>query len=264
MDVLGGDDTGGLPPRSPCAGILRLCALILAIATTCLSAALPLQAQDSRRVLLLFSNESLLPAGRILTDSIQSTMNAGTEEHLEFFPEYLDFVRFSEPGHEARMVDFLRGKYESTRFDLIFAIGPEALSFTVMHRAELSWQAPVVFTGIREGSLRAAELPADVVGTTFQLDPVRTLDLALQLQPYTQHVVVVTGAAPFDKSWETTARASYRDYEKRLDFIYLSGLPMPDLLRQVAKLPKRSVVVYFDLFHGTAPAPDSTAATSQS
>ena len=214
----------------------------------CLSAALPLQAQESKRVLLLFSNESLLPAGQALTGSIQSTLNAGTEEHLEFFPEYLDFVRFSEPGHEARMVEYLRGKYGSIRFDLTFAIGPEALSFTVEHRAELSLQAPVVFTGIREGTLRTTALPADVVGTTFQLDPVRTLDLALQLQPDIQHVVVVTGAAPFDRKWEATARAGYQEYEKRLDFIYLSGLPMPELLRQVANLPERSVVVYFSVF----------------
>ena len=197
---------------------------------------------------MLFSNESLLPAGQTLTNSIQNTLNAGTAEHLEFFPEYLDFVRFSDPDHEARMVDFLRGKYASIGFDLIFAIGPEALRFTVKHRAELSLQAPVVFAGIREGSLSATALPADVVGTTFLLDPVKTLELALQLQPDTQHVVVVTGAAPFDKSWEVTARASYREHEKRLDFIYLSGLPMPDLLREVANLPKRSVVVYFTVF----------------
>ncbi len=248
MDVPGGDDTAGYAPRSPCAGVSRFCALILAIAIACLNATSPLQAQESKRVLLLFSNESLLPAGQTLTSSIQNTLNAGTEEHLEFFPEYLDFVRFSEPGHEARMVEYLRGKYGSMRFDLTFAIGPEALSFAVKHRAELSLQAPVVFTGIREGTLRSTSLPADVVGTTFQLDPVRTLDLALQLQPDTQHVVVVTGAAPFDKSWEATARASYRDYEKRLDFIYLSGLTMPDLLRQVASLPNRSVVVYLTLF----------------
>jgi PAS domain S-box-containing protein len=243
MDVPGGEDTAGYAARSPCAALSRFCGLILAIA--CLSAVFPLQAQESKRILLLFSNESLLPAGQILTHSIQSAMNAGTEEHLEFFPEYLDFVRFSEPRHEARMVDFLRGKYESTRFDLIFAIGPEALRFTVKHRAELSLLAPVVFTGIREGSLSLTEVPADIVGTTFELDPVKTLDLALQLQPDTQHVVVVTGAAPFDKRWEATARASYRDHEKRLDFIYLSGLPMPDLLQKVANLPMRSVVVYF-------------------
>ena len=98
MDVPGGEDTGDCVPRSPCAGFLRVCALTLAMAIACLSAAFPLQAQESKRVLLLFSNESLLPAGQILTSSIQNTLNAGTEEHLEFFPEYLDFVRFSEPG----------------------------------------------------------------------------------------------------------------------------------------------------------------------
>ncbi len=248
MDVPGGKDTGEYAPRSTCAGFWHFCALTLAVAIACLSAALPLQAQESKRVLLLFSNESLLPAGQTLTSSIQNTLNAGTDEHLELFPEYLDFVRFSEPGHEARMVEYLRGKYGSMRFDLTFAIGPEALSFTVKHRAELSLQAPVVFTGIREGTLRTAALPADVVGTTFQLDPVRTLDLALQLQPDIQHVAVVTGAAPFDKKWEATARAGYQEYEKRLDFIYLSGLPMPELLRQVANLPERSVVVYFSVF----------------
>src|SRR5262245_16816761 len=118
------------------------------------------------RVLMLFSNDALLPANQILSDNIHTTMEAGAPGRLEFFTEYLDLVRFSEPEHEAGMLEYLRGKYARTRFDLIFAIGPEALNFEVKHRDALALHAPLIFAGVRDESLRSVRLPANTAGIT--------------------------------------------------------------------------------------------------
>ena len=50
---------------------------------------------------------------------------------------------------------------------------------------------------------------------------------ALHLQPGTKHVVVVGGVGPHDRYLETIARASFRQYESRFDFSYLTDLDMP-------------------------------------
>jgi PAS domain S-box-containing protein len=202
---------------------------------------------DRVHVLVLFSNDALVTANQILSDSIHATMEAGAPGRLEFFPEYLDLVRFAGPAHEAQMVEYLRGKYAKTRFDLIFSVGPQALDFTVKYRDTLALDAPLVFAGVRDESLRTVTLPANAGGIPSRFDPVATLELALRLQPDTQHVAVVTGASEFDKRWDDVAREKYKPYEKRLQMIHLSGLPIGELLRAVSQLPPHSVVIYLSV-----------------
>jgi PAS domain S-box-containing protein len=233
-------------------GLRRIAALMVSICASAGPAFLPdsamAQETDHRlRVLMLFSNESLIPANQLLSNGIQTTLDAGAPGNLEYFSEGLDLVRFPGPQHEARLVGFIRDKYASTRFDLVFALGPQALDFAVKHQAALSWDAPLIFAGVREESLRAIKLPSNAAGIASRIDPPATLDLALRLQPDTQHVAVVTGASTFDRGWDMVAREKLRPYEERLKLVYLAGLPMQELLREIAQLPAHSVVIYLSV-----------------
>ena len=53
-----------------------------------------------------------------------------------------------------------------------------------------------------------------------------TLDLALRLHPNTRRVFVVAGKARFDAHWEAVARQTFRAYEPKCEFVYLTGLPL--------------------------------------
>src|SRR5262249_44694947 len=108
--------------------------------------------------LVLFSNDAFLPANQIVSDSIHATVEAGAPGRLEFFPEYLDLVRFPAPDHEARMVEYLQGKYARSRFDLVFAVGPQALAFEIKHRDALGLHAPLIFGGVRDATLLTMQL----------------------------------------------------------------------------------------------------------
>jgi signal transduction histidine kinase len=66
----------------------------------------------------------------------------------------------------------------------------------------------------------------------------------IQLHPDLQRVVVVTGASAYDHSYEEPARAQFRAFEDRLQFTYLTGLPMPELLLQVSALPPDTVIYH--------------------
>jgi signal transduction histidine kinase len=71
-----------------------------------------------------------------------------------------------------------------------------------------------------------------------------TVRLALKLPPEVQQAVVVTGADDADKAYVTRGRAQFRQFESRLQFTYLSGLPRNELERRLASLPPRSFVYY--------------------
>jgi hypothetical protein len=59
---------------------------------------------------------------------------------------------------------------------------------------------------------------------------------------------VVVGRSEFDASWEKEARQVFGSIRPELKVNYLAGLSMPDLLRRVASLPKRSVIYYLHVF----------------
>jgi signal transduction histidine kinase len=65
-------------------------------------------------------------------------------------------------------------------------------------------------------------------------------------------VFVVVGSSSFDARWEGEARQRLRPYENRLEFVYLSGSSMDDLLKRVAKLPDHSIVQYLHMFEDVA------------
>lgn len=81
----------------------------------------------------------------------------------------------------------------------------------------------------------------------MKLDFAGTLDLALRLNPDTQHVFVVAGAAKWDAYWTAEARQAFREYEGKREFVYLTELPMDELLQKVAHLPARSIIYYLNM-----------------
>ncbi|HEY5892396.1 MAG TPA: hypothetical protein VIT91_04120, partial [Chthoniobacterales bacterium] len=64
-----------------------------------------------RRVLVLYSDERLLPANIILDEAIRATFAAETSDRIEFHSEFLDVTRFPGEEQQQRQRDFLRDKY---------------------------------------------------------------------------------------------------------------------------------------------------------
>src|SRR5262249_48295065 len=142
----------------------------------------PSRADDVKRVLILHSNQSVLPATVLADAAIRRELQSGLSARVEVFSEFLDTERFPGPEQATRMAVFLADKYAKSRLDLVVATGSEALDFMLRRRTVLFSEAPLVFAGISEDELKARQLPAGVTGIVSISDPKPTLDLALQLQ----------------------------------------------------------------------------------
>ena len=159
---------------------------------------------------------------------------------LDYFPEYVDTARFPDRQYRDAFRNFLRLKYKGQRFDLVIALENTPADFTQIIRDELSPQAPIIFSAFEP----AARRTPNSTGLIDQPDFTRTLRLALQLQPDTSQVYVVSGTSSRDKFYERLARARFKSFEPSLEFTYLSGLSARDLEARVAALPDRSIVFY--------------------
>jgi PAS domain S-box-containing protein len=227
---------------------VRVVACACFLLAICIWGNFALGADGTKRIVIIHSNESTLPASVLVDQSLRAAMQAGASYPLEFFSEFLDVVRFPEPPYLNRTAAFLRDKYADRPADLVVAVGPQALDFLSERRTSIFVTSPLIFAGISEESLRQRTLPSGVTGIVSRFDPVPTLELALRLQPNTRQVVVVTGASAFDKSWEAKVRGALYRYNSRFEAIYLSGLPLPDLLRELGRLPRDTVVLYLSVF----------------
>jgi len=205
-------------------------------------------AQNIRRVLVLYPVSDGQPGIVRFDESLRSALKACPNTRVEVYNEYLDSARFPEERYQRKLADFLRGKYSERRPDVLISALAPALDFVLKYRDELFPGVPVVFGAIEKREVHDRTLKSDIVGIPMKVDLGPTLDLALRLHPDTRRVVVVAGKSRTDAHWADEARRVFRPYEGKLEFVYLTGLPLDDLLREVANLPERSVVYYLHVF----------------
>ena len=199
-----------------------------------------------RTVVVLANPES--PGGIQVTQGLRTTFAADPRAHVQVRTEALDILRFPDAAGRELLADFLRQKYARQQIDLVVPALTPSLDFALEYRERVFPGVPIVFAAVPEEEVRRRTLPADVIGAPVEMDLVGTLEFALRLQPGIRRVFVVAGRSGFDARWEAVARQRFRPYEGRLEFVYLSGLSMDDLLKQVANLPAQSIVQYLHIF----------------
>jgi PAS domain S-box-containing protein len=233
------------------AAAVRTAAVVLAAG----AAGAPLAAADPcppKLVVVVYPNESDGAPGTHLVDRAIRAAAAAAPGRVEVRNEYVDASRLGDAGFQAAQAEFLRRKYAGRKVDVVVAGLASGLDFVLARRADLFPGAPVVYVAVEERELRGRALPPDVVGVPVRRDVAGTLDLALRLHPGTRRVAVVAGASDYDRFWEAEARRAFAPYAGRVEFDFLVGLPMPDLLDRVAALPPGSVIYYLHIFRDGA------------
>jgi PAS domain S-box-containing protein len=203
--------------------------------------------KKEKRVLILFTNQSDLPAYQIVEKGIKSSLDAGHEFHIKYFIEYMDYYRNPDQTHNQLLLDLYHHKFSNHRIDLVIPFGPPALSFVIAHSNDLFSQVPVVFSGILREQIKGLNLSPTVTGVLADIDYAGLLEIALRIHPQTRHVAVVNGASVTGLLYEKEFRKALAPYARRLDFIYLTRLPMGDILEKLRNLPEHSVVLYYIL-----------------
>src|SRR4030095_8987641 len=131
--------------------------LVLAIAALCATSVAAQGAQESKRVLILFSHQSDQPGQAIVEQSMRSTLEAGSSVQIEIYAEYLDAVRTPLDAHAKELVEQLPRKYRGRNFDLIFAVNPPALKLLLNNRAALFPAIPIVFLVLDQQNLNGLD-----------------------------------------------------------------------------------------------------------
>jgi PAS domain S-box-containing protein len=228
--------------------LLSLGATMLLIMAWAGSSVVAQTTMPSRRVLVLYSDERLLPANIIVDEAIRATFAADTSNRIEFHSEFLDVSRFPGEAQQQRQRDFLRDKYRERPPDLVIAGGGPALEFLLKYRAALFADVPIVHCAVAAEGLPKEMPDAKIAGIPMLRGAASTLELALRLQPDTRNVAVVAGSTPRDLESAEQFRRETPTFGDRVGFTWLTALSLPDLRAELSRLPDHTVVLYLTMF----------------
>ena len=199
---------------------------------------------ETKKVMVLYWETKDFPGNVSFDQGFQAGMSSEPSNQWELFSEYLDTTRFPGERQEELLRDYLREKYAKQKIDVVVASPDRSLDFLLRYRSDLFPNSPIVFVGVRRPPPQVLAAGPGLTGIIRANTYRRTLDLALNLQPDTQEVFVISGTPELDKRFETTAREELAGYEKRFRITYLTDLPLNDLLNRVKQLPQHSIILY--------------------
>lgn len=207
--------------------------------------------KPTKRILLVYSYDRLLPAQELSEKGIRSITQSNSEFEIELFHEYLDGVRFDQPGYQETLARFLGDKYSIARPDLIITILPQALSFILNHCQHIFPGIPIVATTIFESTARAleqqTEIRQNITGVIFKGDIGDTVPVARLLRPGVRRIALVCGSSEADRSHLAIVRQALKPYEPDVEVLDLTGLAMAEIVERVGVLPADSVLLYISL-----------------
>src|SRR6266436_5846494 len=206
----------------------------------------------SQRVLMLYSDERLLPANIIMDEAIRAAFAVGTKNRVEFYSEFLDVARFPGEEQQQRQRDFFRDKYRERPPDLVIAVSGGALVFLAEHRGELFAGVPIVYCSVTGDPHPDHLLDARIAEVTVPDGVAPTLAMMLRLHPDTRQVAVVSGSGPRDRQFADVFRQEMTPFGNRVAFTWLTNLSMGELRGELSRVADHTVVLYLTMFQDAA------------
>jgi PAS domain S-box-containing protein len=220
-----------------------------------------------QNVLILFPNESNVPGFINFEAGFRSALAASKNYQFEFYVECMDLTRFPDQRYHDKLMELLREKYSELKMDLIVATTHHTLEFLARYSPESFLDVPVIAYSQDLGLLKKAPPVPVAAMVNGRLDMEGTLALAIRLHPDTHKVFVVAGASPYDRELEAVAREALRGFESQVELVYLSGVPMDELINRTSSLPEHSLLFYISIFRDgdgrTFKSPQALALISQ-
>lgn len=197
----------------------------------------------TRSVLIVTQSQ---PDGRwhtAATSTFESILSLNSATPISVYKEDLDLDRFSGPGYEEILRNFLREKYRAKPMNIVFAFGTAALQFVLRVRADLWSGVPVVFAVGDPSIVARLELPSNVTGRIIRLTLHNAVVAARVVVPNLKNIALV--GDPLEQ--QVARRHFVREIPEiaaEVGVFNLTGLAMTDVRNRLAALPDDSAIIY--------------------
>jgi signal transduction histidine kinase len=217
----------------------RSCFLLAAFALLALPQSAAAQSDARHAMLVLVVDQpGRVFAQRILEGIQQSTRDSiGLSTYVEFLgPSVLE-----SPAVIADRERLVVSRYSRLNIEVLVAVGDQTLPLASRLRREFFPSAKLHFVAISKASV-----PPDLAqgeGIILDMNPIGTVNIVLKMMPEVTRLVVVGGTALPDETIREQFRSSLKSLVRQVEVTYLTGLPLPELQRELERIPPNSLFV---------------------
>jgi signal transduction histidine kinase len=184
----------------------------------------------------------------LMTQQIVSEVRSTAGHDVEFFTESLDLLYVADRPAFSEREKWFAEQYGGHKFEVVVAVGPDSIRFLASYARTLFSGVPIVICGSFLEQAGTLNLDSRFTGTWQKLEPVGTLEAALNLFPNTRHVFVVGGSSVYDRVKIAATKALLSSFQPKTEFSYLVDMEMGRLLERLRNLPENSIVLYISFF----------------
>ena len=200
-----------------------------------------------KSILLLYHYGRETAGVALLDRGFEEVLRSAPPFTIELNREVLENYRFPGEAHTKMMRNYLKEKYSGRKIDVVVAHTDTALKFFLQYRDELFPGVPVVY--IISKRPEPGQEPALSTGVWAGPNIRETLELALQLQPTTTQVFLISGSAD-NQAVEVETQQQLKQFEGRVRLNYISGRPIDEVIATVKTLPPNSIIIFQRLNQG--------------
>jgi PAS domain S-box-containing protein len=245
-------------------GVTWVQALTLAFALALLAPGKSASTQTPpKRLLIVYPDSSESHAAVVASEAVRSRLShLASGLTVQTHTEFLDRTQFPGQEHKDRFVRYLIDKYGASDPDVLLAFGADSLEAVLSYRKSLGTKIPIVFCVLPPAGV-AVKVEPDTAGIVSEHDVTKTVALARALQPDARNLVVVAGAAEFERKGALIAQQQLAEIEKQLKTRYLVGLPDATVQRELANVASDTIIILLskltDATGGGAASADAAA-----
>lgn len=207
------------------------------------------EADRPKRILVLHSFNMPLPAHLEVDRGLKAGYRTTGKQPVEWDTEYLDLVRFGDPGYLDLLQDLLRRKYgpDHHPVDLVIPVLPPAITFFLTYGESILPGVPVVVCCEVKELLQHVPQNPQVAGTVMNLTRGDNIRLMRSLLPGTRRVVFVAGSSHLDRQIEYLATVFAKTHPAKVEITCLNDFSFNDLGEKIAALPRDAAILYLQI-----------------
>jgi signal transduction histidine kinase len=197
----------------------------------------------AKQIVILYTHRTLTPINADWDRGIRSSLTAGFDEPLDIEIEYLNLVRHKDPDYLRGWIELLKTKYASKPPDLVLPVYVPALEFTLQHRETIFPNVPIVFCSAPPKVAERAHGQPKVTGVAFRLDIAGTVEIARQLHPANNRLMVLSGSSELERGLKRTTQEAILAMNTGMEIDFVEGLPRGQLLKKVAAADRNTSIL---------------------
>ena len=222
--------------------ILRAVGFVLSLLA--ISAGSTVLAADNKHVILLHSFSPVMKPWSDYAQGIREELNRQSRWPLTITDQSVVSARYGHSDPEIAFVDYLAALFAQQPPDVIVSMGGPAVDFAQRYRARLFPSTPMVLTVIEQRRVDYSKLTQNDAAVPVQVSYTAVVKNILQVLPGTRNVAVVNGASPNEQFWSNEIRKEVMPLTDRIEFTFWDKLSFEDILKEAARLPPHSAILW--------------------